>query len=143
VALPARQRGDVTVSLNLITWTRRRDRTLLFEALAGCTKVNGWTLIVVPSLESAEHVAQTLSSEPKSAALSEESRSTGVVQRDFAQQKHFKAAEIQDELKRVRLIPQQLRKIWYPWGDEGVVDAHFGRTELPWDWAVVARKGRG
>jgi 2-polyprenyl-3-methyl-5-hydroxy-6-metoxy-1,4-benzoquinol methylase len=128
--------GHLTVCLNVITSTDARLRTRQWASLAGLSRPGGYVLFVVPALESALHV-QRFADELSKIHASDFKR--GLVYRGDDRQKHYTRDELAHIVATNRMRVVALKRIHYPWADDGVDDP--GRRR-PWSWACVARRRR-
>jgi 2-polyprenyl-3-methyl-5-hydroxy-6-metoxy-1,4-benzoquinol methylase len=126
--------GDFVACLNVITSTDADLRRRQWESLAGLVRPSGYALIVVPSLESALRVVEF--ADPENRIHASEFAS-GIVFRGEYQQKHYSREELRATVTDEGLRIVSLKRIHYPWSDDGVDDP--GRTP-PWSWVVLARK---
>jgi len=126
--------GDFVACLNVITSTNADLRSRQWESLAGLVRPGGYALVVVPSLESALRVAKFADSENR---IHDSDFDSGIVYRGEYQQKHYSRDELRDTTRSVGLRPVSLKRIHYPWSDDGVDDPGLAP---PWSWVVLARK---
>ena len=91
-------------------------------------------LLILPVLESHDAVVALETGRP-----APRRRDTAVVQRDDRRQRFFTRAGIARLTRGTGLSNIQLRKVWYPWADEGITRPPRG-TEAPWDWLVTSRR---
>lgn len=129
-------RGDLTVCLNVITSPSAAKRDALWSAVASVTKPGGHALVVVPSLESAELIAEV---ERVRHAEGNGPPSRGIVTVDGRKQKYYSRDEVADEVARHGLVMRTLAEASYPWTEE-MAKAPRGIKQLPWDWACLARR---
>ncbi len=125
--------GHLAACLNVITSTDATLRERQWASLAGLTRPGGRALVVVPSVESARHVMRVAGEEADGDA--------GLFPRgdDRQTQKHYTRDELRETLADHGLRVVALRRIHYPWADEGL-DV-VGRRR-PWSWACLARRPR-
>ena len=64
---------------------------------------------------------------------------SAVVRRDNRRQRFFREAGAAHLAERAGLRSVKVRKVWYPWIDEGIVAPPRGE-EPPWDWLVTGRR---
>lgn len=126
--------GDLVACLNVVTSTDAALRGKQWTSLAGLTRPGGYALVVVPSLESALRVAKYAGEDNQ---IHESSFKSGIVFRGEYPQKHYARAELRETIAAVGLRIASLKRIHYPWSDDGVDDP--GRL-LPWSWVALARK---
>jgi ubiquinone/menaquinone biosynthesis C-methylase UbiE len=135
-ALPAtlHGRGDLVVCSNVITFVSAAACHRAMQQVARCTKPGGALLFILPALESHDAVValETGRVAPKRGA-------TAIVRRDDRMQRFYTAAGARQLAVRAGLRAIEVRKVWYPWADEGLTTAPRGH-ELPWDWLVTARR---
>jgi SAM-dependent methyltransferase len=130
--------GDLTVCLNVITSTDADLRRRQWKSLAGLARPGGHVLVVVPSVESAVHVMQVADETDAADAADIEG---GLLPRGDSEQnqKHYTRDEMQQVMRKHGLRVVVLRRIHYPWSDEGLDDYAARR---PWSWVCLARKAR-
>lgn len=132
--------ADLSVCMNVLTSPDAALRRRQWRALGKITKAGGCTIVVLPSLESSELVAQV---EEKLRPGSSGAR-TGdgtVVNRGKARQKHYTRAELKDAAERAGFRAAKIVRVYYPWKDEGVsADSAMLRGRQPWDWALLGVK---
>jgi precorrin-6B methylase 2 len=129
--------GDLSVCLNVITSTNEQLRERQWTSLAGLAKPGGHVLVVVPSIESARHVIKHVdpSNEIHGSNIEE-----GLIFRGDEHQKHYGREELRQTVwcRGMRIL--SLRRIYYPWTDEGLNEELSVRR--PWDWVCLARKSK-
>lgn len=131
--------ADLTVCLNVLTSPDAALRRRQWKALAQVTKPGGRVIVVLPSLESSELVAQI--EERLRPGSSGARLEDGSVHRGHARQKHYTRAELRAAAERGGLRVQKITRIPYPWKDEGVAaPKSVTRGKQPWDWVLVARR---
>jgi 2-polyprenyl-3-methyl-5-hydroxy-6-metoxy-1,4-benzoquinol methylase len=126
--------GDFVACLNVITSTDAELRERQWASLAGLAKPGGHVLVVVPSLESALHVVRFADAEN---LIHQSNFDDGLVYRGDAQQKHYARLELRDTLCEHDLRVLVLKRIHYPWSDDGVDDPGL---KPPWSWVALARR---
>jgi SAM-dependent methyltransferase len=139
-ALPLEKAGgtfgpiaDFAVCLNVITSPKNTLRRRQWASLAGLVKPRGQLLVVVPALESAQYVA-SVDSEAFHGSVAEDD---DLVRRNDTEQKHYARSELREIVEGLGFEMITLRKISYPWADDGL---ELTATKSPWDWACLARK---
>ncbi len=128
--------ADLTVCLNVITSSSAAKRAALWQSLADVTKSGGYTLIVVPSLESEGYVQSVIQGR-KNLRLA---ASDGLVVREEATQKHFEEAEIRETLAEFGFVVKRLGEAHYPWSIEGLRETAARAAKRPWDWVCLAQR---
>src|SRR6185312_4654431 len=108
--------ADLTVCLNVITSPSAQKRALLWQSLASTTKSGGFTLVVVPSLES-ENMVQAVINGKKKPQLATRN---GLVVREEATQKFFEENELRAVLADNGFKVKKLGRAYFPWTTEGV-----------------------
>jgi len=126
--------GDLVACLNVITSTDSRLRRRQWESLTGLARPGGYVLVVVPALESALRVVKYADPENR---IHESDFHTGIVFRGEYRQKHYRRDELRATCGNVGLRIISLKRIHYPWSDDGVDDPGL---KPPWSWVVLARK---
>jgi 2-polyprenyl-3-methyl-5-hydroxy-6-metoxy-1,4-benzoquinol methylase len=129
--------ADLTVCLNVITSSSAAKRAALWQSLADVTNVGGFTLIVVPSLESENYVQSIIQGRKAALTLI---ASDGLVMREEATQKHFEESEIRDTLTAHGFAVKRLGRAYYPWSVEGVRETAARAAKRPWDWVCLAQR---
>jgi hypothetical protein len=115
--------------LNVITSPDAELRTRQWRSLAELVRPGGRLLVVVPSMESARHVA-----EAEGDILSTEE---DLIIRTDTRQKHYRRQELRRLVAAQGLRVRSLRRIHYPWSEEG---ADHLTAKSPWDWACLAQR---
>jgi 2-polyprenyl-3-methyl-5-hydroxy-6-metoxy-1,4-benzoquinol methylase len=128
--------GDFVACLNVITSTDADLRRQQWESLAGLVRPGGHALIVLPSLDSALRVAKFADADNR---IHDSDFDSGIVYRGEYQQKHYSREELRETTQGVGLRPISLKRIRYPWSDDGVDDPGLAP---PWSWVVLARRRR-
>ncbi len=126
-------RGDLVVCSNVITFVTRSDCRKAMSEVVRCAQKGGWVMLVQPALESHDRVARF---EARQARVRR--GDSAVVQRDDRRQRFFSEKGAATLAASTGLKSVEVRKVWYPWIDEGVVRPPRGE-ELPWDWLVTGR----
>jgi hypothetical protein len=126
--------GDLVACLNVITSTDENLRDRQWQSLAGLPKPGGCVLVVVPSLESALRVVKYADEDNP---IHHSDFQSGLVYRGDSRQKHYHRAELHEVCAGQGLRVLSLKRIQYPWADDGCDDP--GRTR-PWSWVLLARK---
>ena len=122
--------AHLAVCLNVITSPDTDLRKRQWESLAQLVRPGGSLLVVVPSLESARYTATV------DAAL-EDAAEQDLIRRTDTLQKHYSRGELRRQVTRQGFGVLSLRRIHYPWTEEGL--EHFA-TKKPWDWVCLAEK---
>lgn len=131
-------RADLTVCLNVLTSPSAPYCEALWSSAAAVTRFGGFALIVVPSIESAglvtglNDIGATLVSRGSSPVTG------GLVQTGDDLQKYYSRREIIDTATRHGLLVKSVRRVPYPWSEEGLSKPPVFRTLRPWDWACLA-----
>ncbi|MDB6113756.1 MAG: hypothetical protein JWQ83_1134 [Lacunisphaera sp.] len=126
--------GDLVVCSNVITFVSAAACARALRQVVRCARPGGRLLLILPSLEShAAVVALETGGTPSRRGP------TAIVRRDDRMQRFYTAAGARELAVRSGLRAVTVRKVWYPWSDEGVTRAPRGH-ELPWDWLVTARR---
>ena len=125
--------AHLAVCLNVITAPDERLRRRQWESLAGLVRPGGHVLAVVPSLESAQFVAQS-----QHLPLDSE-QADGLLRRTDTPQKHYTRSSLRHCIRRHGLTVRSIRRISYPWDEEGLESV---TRQEPWDWVCLAGKPR-
>lgn len=136
-ALP--RAADVVACMNVVTSNSARKREAIGRALAAVARPGAALLLVVPALESAQHVHAAARARGLRAAQPDRG---GIVRRAGDPQKFWSAAEIEAALRRWGFRLTALRKVRVPWSDEGLDGRSFRGQPGPWDWLAIARRSR-
>ncbi len=126
--------GDLVACLNVITSTDAVLRGRQWNSLANLARIGGYVLVVVPALESALRVAKYADEENR---IHDSDFDSGIVFRGDYPQKHYGRVELRETIALEGLRVISLRRIHYPWSDDGVDDP--GRMP-PWSWVALARR---
>ena len=119
--------GHVVVCLNVVTSPDADLRARQWQSLGGLLRDHGHLLVVVPSLESARHVAE----------IEGASAEGDLLRRTDTLQKHYSRSQLRYRVSRDVGRVVALERIHYPWAEEGLEEAG---TTLPWDWLCVAQR---
>ena len=125
--------AHLAVCLNVITAPNADLRERQWRGLADLVRPAGHLLVVVPSLESARFTAELESTAEKLSL----GASCDLIRRADTKQKHYSRSELRQQVARQQFKVISLRKIPYPWSEEGL-DRTSGKT--PWDWVCLAKK---
>lgn len=124
--------AHLAVCLNVITSPDAELRARQWESLAMLVRSTGHLLAVVPSLESAQYVAEV-----DAAAHLPQDVESDLIRRSDTRQKHYSRGELRRLLMGLGFRVLSLRQIRYPWSDEGL---EHRTAKSPWDWVCLARK---
>ncbi len=129
-----RGRGDLVVCSNVITFVPAAACRRALRQVVRCARPGGWVMLVLPALESHDRAIalETGRSRPHPG-------STAIVRRDDRRQRFYARAGAGRLATRARLRSVTVRKVWYPWIDEGLARTPRGH-EPPWDWLVTGRR---
>jgi SAM-dependent methyltransferase len=136
--LPSPPRATLIACFNVATSPSASDRRRIWNVLSDSTEDGGHALVVVPSLESARAVDH--------AARERRIRTVrrllpgGIAAVDGVRQRFFTREELAGELTGHAFNVKSVRKVWYPWREEGLDGRSFPRMEMPWDWLAVATR---
>ncbi len=135
-ALPTRWRSsaDLVVCANVLSFVAPGACRRALRQIGRTIKPGGRVLLIIPALESHDAVVAIETGRP-----APHRRSTAVVQRDDRRQRFFTAAGIHQLAAGTGLLEVRVRKVWYPWADEGITRPPRG-AEPPWDWLVTGRR---
>lgn len=135
-ALPPalRASADLVVCSNVITFVAAARCRRVLRATVRGAKPGAWLLFILPALESHDAVVALETGRPARRRRGV----TAVVRRDDRMQRFFTRAGARKLAAQAGLRRVQVRKVWYPWSDEGITPAPRGR-EPPWDWLLTAR----
>ncbi len=126
--------GDLVVCSNVITFVSPADCHRARDQVAGCAQRGGRVLLVQPALESHDRVARW-----EGRRVPKRRGDSAVVRRDNRCQRFFRESGAARLAERAGLRSVTVRKIWYPWIDEGITSPPRGE-ELPWDWLVTGQR---
>ena len=127
--------NDLVVCSNVLTFVSAAACRRALRQVARCAKPGAWVMLVLPSLESHDAVVALETGRP----AARRPGLTAIVRRDDRRQRFYSRQGANRFADRAGLRSVAVRKVWYPWVDEGVTRAPRGR-ELPWDWLVTARR---
>jgi SAM-dependent methyltransferase len=135
-ALPVawRASADLVVCANVLTFVAPGACRRALGQIVRAIKPGGRALLVIPALESHDAVValETGRAAPRRGFAA-------VVRRDDRRQRFFTAAGIARLARSAGLRDVEVRKVWYPWIDEGITRPPRA-AEPPWDWLVTGRK---
>lgn len=126
--------GHLTVCLNVITSTDDGQRAGQWASLAALTRPGGHVLVLVPSVESGRFVKRVAG---ETAELRDPDVQQGFIFRGDSPQKHYTRDELRQTVARHGLRVVSLRRIHYPWIEEGLDEP---TARLPWEWICLARR---
>lgn len=127
--------GDLVVCANVLTFVSSAACTRALAQVVRGARPGGSVMLVLPALESHDVVVALERGRPAPRRRG----STAIVRRDDRMQRFYSKTGAVQFARSARLRAVQLRKVWYPWIDEGVTRAPRGR-ERPWDWLVTGRR---
>lgn len=132
--LSLQEQGDLVVCSNVVTFVSATACHRAMQQVTRCAQSGGWLLFILPALESHDAIValETGRSRPHRGA-------TAIVRRDDRMQRFYTESGARQLATRAGLRSIAVRKVWYPWHDEGIANAPCGQ-ELPWDWMVTARR---
>ncbi len=135
-ALPARwhSSADLVVCANVLTFVAPGACRRALRQIVRTIKPGGQVLLIIPALESHDAVVAFETGRP-----APNRHASAVVQRDDRRQRFFIAPGIHQLALGTGLVDVRVRKVWYPWVDEGITRPPRG-AESPWDWLVTARR---
>ena len=138
--LPPELRGcaDLVVCSNVITFVSAAACRRAMRETVGGAKPGAWLLFILPALESHDAIVSLETGRPAPPRPG----TTAVVRRDDRRQRFYSAEGARQLAVRAGLRAVTVRKVWYPWSDEGIGRAPRGH-EPPWDWCVTARRPAG
>lgn len=135
-AMPLEDAGErlgpiahLAVCLNVITSPDPKLRARQWRSLAALVRPGGHLLVVVPSLESARYVAE-LEGELTN-------NDDDLIRRTDTRQKHYSRGEVRSSVTGEALKVLALRRIHYPWTEEG---SDLSAAKSPWDWVCLATR---
>ena len=137
-----RASADVVACLNVITSPRAAQRQRLWDCVVSVMKPGGYALIVVPSLESAAMVAKVRSERTGSRDREDRLIGEGLVRAGKDIQKYYGEEELRGQASDLGLRVEAIRRVSYPWDEEGLEARSGRRTVRPWDWVCLARLPR-
>ena len=131
------QCADLTVCLNVITSASAARRKSLWASVKAVTKLGGHMLVVVPSLESSQMVAQF--SNPRGARSTAAATRDGIVDRSGNRQKHYGRDELASIIAGLGFTVVSLGRVSYPWSTEGLRKPRSAIAS-PFDWICLAQR---
>jgi len=135
-ALPVswRASADLVVCANVLSFVAPGACRRALRQIVRAMKPGGRALLIIPALESHDAVVALETGRP-----APRRRLTAVVRRSDRRQRFFTAEGIARLARSTGLRDVEVRKVWYPWIDEGITRPP-PRAEPPWDWLVTGRK---
>lgn len=135
--LPAALRGsaDLVVCSNVITFVSAAACRRALRETARGARPGGWLLFILPALESHDAVVALETGRPAPRRRGP----AAIVRRDDRMQRFYSRAGARQLAAGAGLRSIAVRKVWYPWSDEGITRAPRGH-EPPWDWLLTARR---
>lgn len=147
--------ADVTFSVNSLISDKHANRQAIAQSLWRSTNKQGFSMVVVPSLESVTHVYQTLvrcnvrQQIDRREAVSDIthlykneviSPVDGIVSIGGTLTKCFTREEITVFLSEIGFTIEDVQRVEYAW-DEEIEDApRWLKEPYPWDWLIISRK---
>ncbi|MBF0123050.1 MAG: class I SAM-dependent methyltransferase [Candidatus Omnitrophica bacterium] len=150
-------RVDCVVSVNSLISSSMSIRHKMLEAMAKILKPDGSLVLVVPSLESSLFVdlrfvqwkwkdgssfATALRSVYVKDPLADNKARQGILGIDGVATKHYLKEELCFLLKEAGLDVKEVVKIEYGWDTEFERVPRWMGAPYPWDWLVIAQRGR-
>ena len=132
-----RDYADLVVCSNVITFVSAAACNRAMRETRRAAKPGGWLLFILPALESHDAVIAVETGQTAVRC----NQPTAIVRRDDRMQRFYTAAGARQLAARAGLRSITLRKVWYPWSDEGITRPPRGH-EPPWDWCLTARRPR-
>lgn len=140
-AMPLEDAGErigpiahLAICLNVITSPDAELRQRQWQSLATLVRPGGYLLVVVPSVESARYVAESDDQMPDLPDDAED-----LIRRTDTRQKHYSRNQLRRRVTQHGLQVLSLRRISYPWSEEG---SELVARKNPWDWTCLTRKAR-
>lgn len=130
-----RATADLVICSNVITFVSPLACRQAMRETVRAAKSGGWLLFILPALESHDAVVAVETGQPAPRRRG----GTAIVRRDDRMQRFYTADGARDLARRAGLGAITVRKVWYPWSDEGVASPPRGH-EPPWDWCLTARR---
>jgi SAM-dependent methyltransferase len=127
-------RGDLVVCSNVLTFVSAAACVRALRQVARCAKPGGRLLLILPALESHDLVVRL-----ETGRTPRHRGPAAVVRRDDRMQRFYTREGASKLARSAGLRAVRVRKVGYPWIDEGISHPPPGR-ELPWDWLVTARR---
>ena len=131
--------ATLTVCLNVITSAVQSEREHLWSSLGAVTSAGGFVLLVVPSVESDRMVRRKLARRQASLKDRWSERNADLVNRAGVLQKFYSRSELRETVARNGLVVKALRRVHYPWLEEGINGRLSPEGPSPWDWACLAQ----
>lgn len=127
--------ADLVVCSNVITFVSAAACHRTMRATVRGVKPGGWVLLILPALESHDAVVAVETGRP----APRRKPATAIVRRDDRMQRFYTAEGARRLAVQAGLRSITVRRVWYPWSDEGVTHPPRGH-ELPWDWLLTVRR---
>ena len=132
-------RADLTVCLNVITSASAAHRQGQWLSLPAVTRPGGFVLVVVPSIESVSMVATIAGA--SSSALGK-GKLDGLIRSGTDLQKYYSRTELRAAVAGQGLRILTIRRVSYPWTEEGLSRPRRAGVRDPWDWVCLAQRPR-
>lgn len=129
--------ADLTVCLNVITSPSAARRKSLWETVRTMTRPAGHALLVVPSIESCQMVAERENRGRKRGQPVV--KGDGIAIRANVWQKHFSRGELVEILTGLGFSVARLGAVNYPWSTEGLRKPRLA-AQPPWGWICLAKR---
>jgi len=143
-----RSRFDAILAVNVAIHPSKREWHQVLRSMFIKLKPGGRFLLVVPSRESADLVSEACQrdddedSEPAPPSLVEARSRPGIVRFGGVPTRHFSELELREVLAKLGLLNIRFRRVEYSWASHGITPPPELKAARPWDWLIVARKGR-
>ena len=126
--------ANLVVCSNVITFVSAAACHRAMRETVRGARPGGWVLLILPALESHDAVVAFETDRPAPRRGSP----TAIVRRDDRMQRFYTRSGARALAARAGLRSVSVRKVWYPWSDEGIARPPRGQ-EMPWDWLVTGR----
>lgn len=141
-----RSRFDAVLAVNVAIHPSKREWHQVLRSMFIKLKPGGRFLLVVPSRESADLVSEASQGDDDEelapSSLVEARDRPGIVRFGGVPTRHFGEDELRVVLAQLGLVNIRLRRVEYSWASHAITPPLELKTTHPWDWLIVARKGR-
>lgn len=128
---------DVAVSVNAAIHPKRSRWLSVLRSSLRLVRPGGWILVVAPALESAHMMEHVIDDDDTYRVVSPR---YGLVTIHGVPTKHFRGAELRNQLTALGVRSCRVRPVEYTWASCGVHGQATRHLRKPWDWLAVGRR---
>ena len=128
---------DVAVCVNAAIHPKRSKWLSVLRSSLRLVRPGGWILLVAPALEAADMMEHIIDDDGTYRVVSSR---RGLVTIQGVPTKHFKGAELRDQLTALGVCSCRVRPVEYTWASCGVRRHVPRQVRKPWDWLAVGRR---